>query len=179
MFKAGRIALVLAPLAIAGCGGNGSDTASQRTDADAPVNTASPAPEATQPSVDAQQTDAAPDAAGTVASEPPQPTQADAPPAAAVQPPVAFAQCRSCHSTEAGKNGIGPSLHGVVGHKAASVAGFNYSPALKGSGIVWDRASLDEWLSGPIKMVPGTRMVIALPNAEARKSVIDYLETLK
>lgn len=95
------------------------------------------------------------------------------------QPPVAFQSCRSCHSVEPGRNGIGPTLHGLFGQKAASIPGFNYSPALKESGIIWDRASLDEWLAAPMKMVPGTRMVIGIPNEEARQSVIDYMETLK
>ena len=57
--------------------------------------------------------------------------------------------------------------------------GFNFSPALKASGVTWDRQSLDTWLQGPMKMVPGTRMVIGVPDPQRRKDVIDYLETLK
>ncbi|PNU04128.1 c-type cytochrome [Novosphingobium guangzhouense] len=93
--------------------------------------------------------------------------------------PMAFATCRSCHSTQAGQNGIGPTLHGVVGSKAGAVEGFAFSPALKNSGITWDRQSLDTWLQGPMKMVPGTRMVLPVPDAQKRKAIIDYLETLK
>ncbi|WP_395330208.1 cytochrome C [Novosphingobium sp. BL-8H] len=93
--------------------------------------------------------------------------------------PPAFAICRSCHSVEAGRNGVGPTLHGIVGSKAGDVAGFPFSPALKQSGITWDRQSLDTWLQGPMKMVPGTRMVIAVPDAEKRKAIIDYLEKQK
>lgn len=93
--------------------------------------------------------------------------------------PPAFAICRSCHSVEAGRNGVGPTLHGIVGSKAGDVAGFPFSPALKQSGITWDRQSLDTWLQGPMKMVPGTRMVIAVPDAEKRKAIIDYLEQQK
>ena len=65
------------------------------------------------------------------------------------------------------------------GRKAASGSGYAYSNALKNSGIVWDAKSLDTWLQGPMQMVPGTKMVIGLPNPEARKAVIEYLETLK
>lgn len=93
--------------------------------------------------------------------------------------PAAFAICRACHSVEAGRNGIGPTLHGIVGSKAGDVAGFPFSPALKQSGITWDRQSLDTWLQGPMKMVPGTRMVIAVPDPAKRKAIIDYLETQK
>ncbi|WP_292636381.1 cytochrome c family protein [Novosphingobium sp.] len=95
------------------------------------------------------------------------------------QPPAAFATCRSCHSVEPGKNGVGPSLFGIVGTRAGDVPGYNFSPALKNSGVTWDRQSLDTWLQGPMKMVPGTKMVIGVPNPEKRKEVIDYLETLK
>ncbi|EJL26984.1 cytochrome c family protein [Novosphingobium sp. AP12] len=93
--------------------------------------------------------------------------------------PPAFMVCRSCHSTQAGQNGIGPTLAGIVGSKAGEVPGYNFSPALKNSGIVWDRASLDTWLKGPMKMVPGTKMVIPVSDPAKRKAIIDYLETLK
>ena len=94
--------------------------------------------------------------------------------------PAAFAQCAACHSTEAGKNGVGPSLAGVVGRKAGSVAGFAYSDANKASGLTWDEKTLDEYLTAPAKKVPGTKMTFAgLADPAARKAVIDYLKTLK
>lgn len=99
--------------------------------------------------------------------------------AAADTAPPAFAICRSCHSVDAGRNGVGPTLHGIVGSKAGDVAGFPFSPALRQSGITWDRQSLDTWLQGPMKMVPGTRMVISVPDPEKRKAIIDYLEKQK
>ena len=94
--------------------------------------------------------------------------------------PAVFAQCAVCHSTEAGKNGVGPSLAGIVGRKAGSVAGFAYSDANKNSGLTWDEKTLDTYLTNPMKMVPGTKMTFAgLPDAAKRKEVIDYLKTLK
>lgn len=93
--------------------------------------------------------------------------------------PPAFAPCLTCHTVETGRNGSGPSLVGVMGRNAASVAGFPYSPALAASGIVWNVQTLDRWLAGPIRMVPGTRMVMPVPDAAQRKAVIDYLATLK
>jgi cytochrome c len=101
-------------------------------------------------------------------------------PAAGTDPaPMAFATCRSCHSTEPGRNGIGPTLHGIVGSRAGAVEGYAFSAALKDSDITWDRQSLDTWLQGPMKMVPGTKMVLPVPDAQKRKAIIDYLETLK
>jgi len=107
-------------------------------------------------------------------------TPGEAPATAAVAaPPAAFMQCRSCHSVEPGKNGVGPSLAGIAGKPAAGVPGFRYSDALRNSGITWTPEKLDEWLAGPMKMVPGTRMVQMVRNADQRKAIIDYLETLQ
>lgn len=92
--------------------------------------------------------------------------------------PAAFAVCRSCHSVEAERNGVGPTLAGIVGTTAGDVEGYNFSPALKQSGIVWNRETLDTWLQGPMKMVPGTKMVMTVPDEARRKAIIDYLETL-
>ena len=56
----------------------------------------------------------------------------------------AFAPCKACHAF--GKNGVGPNLTGVVGRKSASEEGYNYSAAMKASGITWDEGNLHEWL---------------------------------
>lgn len=94
--------------------------------------------------------------------------------------PAAFAQCMACHSTEPGKNSVGPSLAGVVGRKAGSVPGFAYSDANKNSGLTWDEKTLDTYLTNPMKMVPGTKMTYAgLADPAERKAIIDYLKTLK
>ena len=88
-------------------------------------------------------------------------------------------QCGSCHSVEAGKNGVGPSLAGVVGRHAGSLPGFNYSQALKNSGIVWDEKSLDGWVTNPVKDVPGARMYFAgVSDATKRQAIIAYLKSL-
>lgn len=94
--------------------------------------------------------------------------------------PAAFAQCAACHSVEPGKHGIGPSLAGVYGTKAGEISGYAFSEKLKASGLTWDDATLDQWLAGPMKMVPGTKMSYAgMADAAKRKELIEYMKTLK
>jgi len=87
-----------------------------------------------------------------------------------------FAQrCGSCHSVQAGAPAtIAPNLAGVVGRKAAT-GNFRYSSALKASGLTWTKQNLNTFLSGPGKMVPGTRMVITIHDTAQRKAIIDFL----
>ncbi len=86
-------------------------------------------------------------------------------------------RCQSCHSVAPGRTTpLGPNLVGVVGRKAGSTP-FRYSPALKASGLTWNRATLDRFLAAPTRAVPGTRMVVAVPDAAQRAALIGYLET--
>src|SRR5436309_1368264 len=66
--------------------------------------------------------------------------------------------CVACHSTQPGKNEVGPSLAGIVGSKSASVPGYDFSPAMKDANITWDDANLDKFLANPLGFVPGTKM---------------------
>lgn len=82
--------------------------------------------------------------------------------------------CADCHSIN--ENGVGPMHKGVVGRKAGSVPGYDYSPDLKNSGIVWTEENLDKWLTGPQAMVPETKMFFDVPDAQDRADIIAYLK---
>src|ERR1700753_635986 len=88
-----------------------------------------------------------------------------------------FALCSTCHTVvENGPNMTGPNLHGVFGRKAASMAGFNYSDALKATGWTWDAAHVDTWITDPKVAAPGTKMTFAgLKDPKDRTDVIAYL----
>ena len=87
-----------------------------------------------------------------------------------------YRKCQACHSLEPGKNIVGPSLAGVLGKKAGSDANYQYSAALKNSGISWDIATLDRYLLDPQKAVPGNKMPFpGLKTENERKDVIAYL----
>lgn len=92
-----------------------------------------------------------------------------------------FIQCRACHTAEAGKpNGVGPNLSGIVGRKAATRAGYAYSPAMTNAGFVWNAANLDAFLTKPSARVPGTKMsFVGVGNPKNRADIIAYLGTLK
>lgn len=90
----------------------------------------------------------------------------------------AFRKCQACHSLEPARNLIGPSLAGIVGRPAGQVAGYNYSPAMKGSGIVWNAQELDAFLLAPQKHVPKNKMAFPGIKSEGeRQNVIAYLAT--
>ncbi len=68
-------------------------------------------------------------------------------------------QCKTCHALEEGPSITGPTLHGMFGRKAGTAAGFEFSEAMIKSGIVWDDATLSDYLRDPQAKVPGTKMV--------------------
>ena len=74
---------------------------------------------------------------------------------------------------------VGPHLVGIVGRPAASADGYTkYSKDLKDSGIKWDEANLDKWLTNPKGMYPGTKMIYpGLKDAAKRADLIEYLKT--
>ena len=91
-----------------------------------------------------------------------------------------FNKCKACHDVEKGVNKVGPTLKGVVGRKAASVADYKYSEAMiaKGAeGVVWDEATLTAYLPDPKAFVPKTKMAFAgLKKPEEIADVIAYLK---
>lgn len=84
------------------------------------------------------------------------------------------ARCSTCHSLDA--NRVGPAHRGVYGRHAGQAPGYAYSPALKNADIVWTDTTLDQWLKGPQRMVPGTRMFLVVPAAADRAAIIAYLK---
>ena len=90
----------------------------------------------------------------------------------------AFATCLACHAAESQNRPTGPNLHGLFGRRAGTVEGYFYSEPLKASGITWDAASLDAFLANPSERVPGTFMLVGMPDPVRRAALIDYLGTL-
>lgn len=89
------------------------------------------------------------------------------------------AECSDCHSLKAGKNKKGPSLLGVVGRKSASIADFNYSDAMRASGIVWTPDKIDAYITHPKQVVPNGKMKYdGLSNAKAREDLLAFLMTV-
>jgi cytochrome c len=89
-----------------------------------------------------------------------------------------YAMCRSCHTyVEGGANMTGPNLWGTFGAKAAYVTGFNYSDALKTSGLTWDFATMDKWIENPRGLVEGTKMsYVGMKSAEDRAALVAWLK---
>jgi cytochrome c len=81
-------------------------------------------------------------------------------------------RCTGCHALDGEREG--PRLRGVYGRKAGTVPGFDYSSGLKNSGITWNDATLEKWLSGPDSLVPDTKMDFYLPKPQERQDLIAY-----
>jgi cytochrome c len=90
-------------------------------------------------------------------------------------------KCSSCHSVTAdGAHGLlGPNLVGVVGRPAGTVAGWDFSQALKDSKMVWTEENLDKWLTDTTAFVPMAQMDLKVPSRIEREDVIAYLKSLK
>ena len=85
-----------------------------------------------------------------------------------------YSRCLGCHAVE--YNRTGPKHCGIVGRRAGSVPGYEYSPAMKRSRLVWNEKTLDRFLADPLKTVPGTTMTYAgVPDQKDRSDLIAYL----
>lgn len=86
-----------------------------------------------------------------------------------------YARCAACHALAYDR--VGPRHCGVMGRRAGSIEGFEYSASMKKSGIVWNAKTLDRFLAAPMQRVPGTTMTYAgVADAKERADLVAYLE---
>lgn len=85
-----------------------------------------------------------------------------------------YERCAACHALATDRTG--PRHCGLIGRRAGSVAGFDYSPAMRKSKIIWTEAQLDRFLKAPLAMVPGTAMGYdGIKDQRERRDLIAYL----
>ncbi len=86
--------------------------------------------------------------------------------------------CRTCHSTDAADNRLGPNLHQIVGRKVAQAEGYNYSSSLASADFSWTRDKLDAFIAAPESVVPGNNMkpYSGIDDADVRSAIISYLD---
>jgi cytochrome c len=90
-----------------------------------------------------------------------------------------FKKCSACHTiNQGGANGTGPNIWGIMGKPVAAVAGYSYSPALKGKGGTWTWEAMDAWVKSPRTFAEGTKMTFAgLGKPEDRANLLAYLNS--
>jgi len=87
-----------------------------------------------------------------------------------------FNKCKACHVVDAEKSRVGPYLKGVIGRPAGTVEGFQYSGAMKDSGIVWNEVTIAEYVTDPKGYLPGNKMAFpGLKKEEDVENLIAYL----
>jgi len=88
-----------------------------------------------------------------------------------------FRKCKACHSLEAGKKMMGPSLAGLLGRKAGTVEGFRYSKAMAAKDIVWDDETMSAFLKAPRTYIKGTKMAfVGLRKPQEVEDLLAYLK---
>jgi cytochrome c len=86
-----------------------------------------------------------------------------------------YHRCQGCQSIDA--NRVGPRHAGLFGRRVGSLDDYSYSDAMRASGIVWNEATLDQFLTAPRKFIPGTKMPFAgIPDVQERADLIAYLK---
>lgn len=89
--------------------------------------------------------------------------------------------CGGCHSIgEGARGGFGPELNGIIGRPAGTTTDYQYSDAMKNSGVVWTRDKLAAYIEAPKKVVSGTRMIFwGISDPEKIENILAYLETFQ
>jgi cytochrome c len=103
-----------------------------------------------------------------------------------------FKRCAACHSLEAGKHRIGPSLHGVVGRAAGTAEAYKYSAlnaAAGENGLVWSEDTIVPYLADPNVFLTGflkekgkpelakghSKMTFRMPKEQDRRDIAAFL----
>jgi cytochrome c2 len=94
----------------------------------------------------------------------------------AAQGEKVFNKCKACHAVDEADSKWGPHLGGIFGRPAGSDEGFNYSSAMKDSGITWNEETIAAFLADPRGYIKGNRMAFAGLKEEEIADVIAYLK---
>jgi cytochrome c len=89
--------------------------------------------------------------------------------------------CGGCHQVgESARASFGPQLNGIFGRRAGTTTDYQYSDAMKSSGVVWTREKLAQYIEDPKAVVSGTRMIFwGISDQEKIDDLLAYLQTFQ
>ena len=88
-------------------------------------------------------------------------------------------RCAACHSLDTSKSQFfGPHLANLIDRPLGQVEGYQFPEYLNDyNHIVWDEATLAQWIETPQQMIPDMCMpYMGLPNPADREALLTYLK---
>lgn len=70
---------------------------------------------------------------------------------------ILYRECVPCHSFFRDGWQPGPPLQNLFGRQAGTSSDFEYTDALRNSGIIWTEETIKAWLANPQDFIPGSR----------------------
>lgn len=97
-----------------------------------------------------------------------------------------YKRCLTCHALNTDKHKAGPSLKGVLGRRAGSAKGYNYSKDLKAAGekgLIWDHDAVHKFIENPKKYLAAylgkkrarTKMKFKYRSEKFRHDVVTFI----
>jgi cytochrome c len=87
--------------------------------------------------------------------------------------------CTPCHNLQRKVNGIGPHLVDVIGRRAGTVGGYDYSQEMRTSQILWTPEAIEAYIQWPLSISPKGKMALAPIVERDAEDIVAYLRSIE